>query len=85
MNDDKPLILISNDDGYHAKGINTLVDMVSPLAHVIVCAPESARSGFGCAFSAATPLKLFHRRHRVVVRWHASGLCEIGFTRDCTA
>lgn len=64
MNDDKPLILISNDDGYHAKGINTLVDMVSPLAHVIVCAPESARSGFGCAFSAATPLKLFHRRHR---------------------
>ncbi len=64
MNGDRPLVLISNDDGYHAKGINALVDMVSPLAQVIVCAPESARSGFGCAFSATTPLRLFHRRHR---------------------
>ena len=25
----KPLILISNDDGYHAKGLNSLIDMLS--------------------------------------------------------
>ena len=27
MNVNKPVILISNDDGYHAKGINSLIDM----------------------------------------------------------
>lgn len=46
MNTKKPLILISNDDGYHAKGINSLIDMLRDIADIIVCAPESARSGF---------------------------------------
>ena len=55
---ERPLILISNDDGYQAKGIRSLVDMVRPLGHVIVCAPEAPRSGNSCAFSATTPLTL---------------------------
>ncbi len=54
----KPLILISNDDGYQAKGINSLIDMLRPMADILVCAPDSARSGFSCAFSATTPLRL---------------------------
>ena len=54
----RPLLLISNDDGYQAKGIRELVEMVSDLGDIIVCAPESARSGFSCAFSAMTPLEL---------------------------
>ena len=58
MNSKKPLILISNDDGYQAKGINCLVDMLRHLGDIIVCAPDSARSGFSCAFSATTPLRL---------------------------
>ena len=52
MNIKRPLILISNDDGYHAKGINQLIDMLRDLADIVVCAPESARSGFATAFSA---------------------------------
>ena len=52
MDKRKPLILISNDDGYAAKGINSLVAMVRDLADVLVCAPDSARSGYSCAFSA---------------------------------
>ena len=55
---ERPLILISNDDGYQAKGIRSLVDMVRPLGHVLVCAPEGPRSGYACAFSATTPLTL---------------------------
>lgn len=55
MNTKKPLILISNDDGYHAKGINSLIDMLRDIADIIVCAPESARSGFATAFSATVP------------------------------
>ncbi|MBR2883075.1 MAG: 5'/3'-nucleotidase SurE, partial [Prevotella sp.] len=45
MKSNKPLILISNDDGYQAKGINSLIDMVADMGDVIVCAPDSARSG----------------------------------------
>ena len=58
----RPLLLISNDDGYQAKGIRELVEMVSDLGDVLVCAPDSARSGFACAFSATTPLTLVCRQ-----------------------
>ena len=58
MNKERPLILISNDDGYQAKGINCLIDMLRELGDIVVCAPDSARSGFACAFSATTPLRL---------------------------
>ena len=58
MEEKKPLILISNDDGYQAKGIRCLVEMVRHLGDIMVCAPDSARSGFACAFSASKPLTL---------------------------
>ena len=54
----RPLILISNDDGYQAKGIRSLVDMLRDMADLVVCAPEGARSGYSCAFSAEIPLRL---------------------------
>jgi len=58
MKEKRPLILISNDDGFQSKGINSLIDFVRDFGEIIVCAPDSARSGFSCAFSATTPLKL---------------------------
>lgn len=39
MNSKKPLILISNDDGYHSNGIRTLVSFLTDFADVVVCAP----------------------------------------------
>ena len=72
--DKKPLILISNDDGYEARGINCLVDMISPLADIIVCAPEGPRSGFSCAFSATKPLLLTLRERRPGIEiWSCNG------------
>lgn len=65
MNTEKPLILISNDDGYHAKGINSLIDMIADMGQILVCAPESARSGFSTAFTSTEPLRLKHRPRRV--------------------
>lgn len=47
----RPLILISNDDGYQAKGILELVRMISDLGDIIVCAPEGPRSGKSRAFT----------------------------------
>lgn len=74
MTNTRPLILISNDDGYHSKGLNSLLDMLSDMADLIVCAPESARSGFSCAFSAAVPLRLKLRRKRDGVEvWSCNG------------
>ena len=70
----RPLLLISNDDGYLAKGINCLVEMLSDYGDIIVCAPEDARSGFSCAFSATAPLRLQCRAQRPGVEiWSCTG------------
>ena len=58
MNCKRPLILISNDDGYKANGIKTLASFLSDFAEVLICAPEGPRSGFSCAFSASDSLRL---------------------------
>ena len=74
MENKKPLILISNDDGYHSKGLASLIDMVSGLGQLLVCAPESARSGYSCAFSAAEPLRLkLRRKWNDVEVWSCNG------------
>lgn len=57
---ERPLILITNDDGFRAKGVNCLADMVKEFGDVIICAPDSARSGFSSAFSGLEYLTLKH-------------------------
>ncbi len=52
----KPLILVSNDDGYQAKGIQTLVEALRPLARLVVVAPDTGRSGMACACTFNVPV-----------------------------
>ncbi len=74
MENKKPFILISNDDGYQAKGINSLVDMIRDMADILVCAPESGRSGMACAFSANEPLVLVPQRQEEGLEvWSCNG------------
>ena len=74
MENKRPLLLISNDDGYDAKGIRVLVEMLSDMGDIIVCAPESARSGYSCAFSATEPLRLCLReKHESLEIWSCNG------------
>ena len=74
MNKKRPLILISNDDGYQAKGINSLIDMVKDLGDVLVCAPDGPRSGNACAFSATIPLRLTLRKKSEGIEiWSCNG------------
>lgn len=54
----RPLILITNDDGVKAQGINELTRMMRTLGDVVVVAPDSPRSGAGCSFSPITPVRL---------------------------
>lgn len=56
--DNRPVILITNDDGYQAKGINALVAALRGLGRIIVCAPDSPRSGFSASFTCTQPVVL---------------------------
>ena len=56
MEKEKPLILVSNDDGVMAKGINELVKFLRPLGEIIVMAPDAPRSGSGCALTVTQPV-----------------------------
>lgn len=54
----KPLILVSNDDGITSKGILTLVNVMKELGDVIVVAPDSPQSGMGHAITVGESLRL---------------------------
>jgi len=50
-------ILIANDDGVFAPGIQALAEALRPLGRVVVVAPESERSGFSSALTLDRPLR----------------------------
>lgn len=54
----KPLILVSNDDGITSKGIRTLVNIMKELGDVVVVAPDSPQSGMGHAITVGETLRL---------------------------
>ncbi len=55
---EKPIILVTNDDGITSPGIATLVSIASKYGEVIVCAPDSPQSGQGHAITLEHPIKL---------------------------
>lgn len=52
----RPLILLSNDDGVQAKGLNELIEALSPLGDILVMAPDGGRSGAACSITSRDPL-----------------------------
>ena len=55
-------ILLSNDDGYFAPGLASLVDALSSIADTVVVAPERDRSGSSNSLTLDRPLSL-HKSH----------------------
>jgi len=51
MANEKPLILVVNDDGITAKGIRNLIDVAKEFGDVYVVAPDSPQSGMGHAIT----------------------------------
>ncbi|HYD81501.1 MAG TPA: 5'/3'-nucleotidase SurE [Paucimonas sp.] len=51
-------ILISNDDGYLAPGINALAEALAPIAEIVVVAPDSNRSGSSNSLTLDRPLSV---------------------------
>ena len=56
--DRKPLIFITNDDGIHAKGLETLIEILRPAGRLLVVAPERGQSGMAHAITMNRPLTL---------------------------
>lgn len=50
-------ILVSNDDGVFAPGIQALAQALKPLGRIVIVAPESERSGYSSALTLDRPLR----------------------------
>lgn len=51
-----PIILLTNDDGYQAAGLQALAKAVAPLAEIYIVAPDGARSGTGASITCTEPV-----------------------------
>jgi 5'-nucleotidase len=71
----RPLVLLSNDDGYRSVGINSLATALRKVADVVICAPETEQSAASHALSLHRPLRLFP---------HGEGVFSVdGTPADC--
>ena len=55
-----PLILITNDDGFEARGLEALVEAAKDFGEIVVITPDGSRSGMGHAITMHVPLRV-HR------------------------
>lgn len=60
---DRPLILISNDDGISAPGLAALVDTLKDFGELWIVAPDGPQSGMGHAITVSEPLRLERTQH----------------------
>ena len=72
-------ILITNDDGYQAKGINVLTELMSQIGNVTVVAPDGPRSAQSNAITVITPLRMHKIKESENVRIYS---CT-GTPTDC--
>lgn len=52
----RPLFLITNDDGYQARGLRHLIQVAGEMADLVVMAPEHNASGASAAITCTRPL-----------------------------
>lgn len=79
VRDNKPVILITNDDGITAPGIQNLVESVKDLGKVVVVAPDKPQSGMGHAITIGQPLRL----HKVNMFGDIEAYACTGTPVDC--
>lgn len=73
-NKEQPVILVTNDDGITAPGIQSLVEAIKDLGKVVVVAPDKPQSGMGHAITIGQPLRLTKvKAFGEVEAWQCSG------------
>ncbi|MEZ4374536.1 MAG: 5'/3'-nucleotidase SurE [Polyangiaceae bacterium] len=71
----KPLILLANDDGFRAEGLQALRGALAEVAEVVVCAPASEQSAKSHSLTLHRPLRLVR---------HEAGVFSVdGTPADC--
>ena len=75
----KPLILITNDDGDTAKGIEVLARLMLQFGDVVVVSPDGQRSGQSNALTVGHPLRYRKIQEQEGLVWYTS----TGTPTDC--
>jgi 5'-nucleotidase len=70
-----PVILVTNDDGIHARGLQVLAEALDALGEVYVVAPDREQSAVGHALTLHRPLRV----DRIAERKYAVNLAVLGF------
>jgi 5'-nucleotidase len=60
----KPLILLTNDDGIHASGLQKLVQLLRPWGDLTVVAPDKGQSGMSHAITMHLPIHIRKVKHQ---------------------
>jgi 5'-nucleotidase len=72
--ENKPLILVVNDDGYEARGLEAMVSIAKEFGEVVVVAPDQVRSAMGHAITMNVPLHVTHYKTEDGVQyWRTNG------------
>jgi 5'-nucleotidase len=67
-------ILVTNDDGINARGINALVKALAEIADVYVCAPDTQKSACGHGITVSAPITIREVEMACAVKaWKISG------------
>ncbi|MBE9480125.1 MAG: 5'/3'-nucleotidase SurE, partial [Bacteroidetes bacterium] len=54
----KPVILVTNDDGINAPGLRHLINIMRTIGKVVVVAPQSTMSGIAHSITVRSPLRV---------------------------
>jgi 5'-nucleotidase len=74
MKSDRPLILITNDDGITAPGIGCLIEAAKKFGDVIVVAPDKPQSGMGHAITINSTIRINKSSfHNVMIEYACTG------------
>lgn len=70
----RPLFLVSNDDGYRARGVHELTRLLAEYGDVVAVCPEGPQSGKSMAINVYEPLRLTpvddYRESEPTVEWY---------------
>jgi 5'-nucleotidase len=75
MKNERPLILITNDDGVSAPGIRTLIEVMATIGDVVVVAPDKPQSAMGHAITINNTLYLdrISKKNDSIIEYSCSG------------
>jgi 5'-nucleotidase len=75
MKNERPLILITNDDGVSAPGIRALIEVMASIGDVVVVAPDKPQSAMGHAITINNTLHLnkISKESDAIIEYSCSG------------